>query len=205
MTKNIIIGLALALGAIGSVLGFSHIPSSTGYGDTQTNPSWFSGGLAWGAIDLSHNSASIVIPPGSNQGAWLNSTGRDVVIDEADVSIGGTASSSFQINVGTSTTATTTNTFSLTTSPIWAQLVSSLQVATGSMAQTGATSDFLGTNIESHKSSFPAKLQVPPGYYVLVAANTFCLTDGACNTATSSARGWTNLTTTLFYHYKGSD
>lgn len=204
MTKqNFFIGLAVVLAVVVIFLGLTRTKAGENLGDTITNSQWFAGGAAIGAIDLTQNNAQIIIPAGSNQAQWC--APKNVLIDSAEVAMTGTASSTYNVNVGTTTAGTQTAVFNITTSPFWSQLIANYNVATGTVPQAGITSVVVTDNVLSHKASYPSKLQVLAGQCVTAMVTSFCTADGACNTATSSARGWSALTTTFFYHYKGSD
>lgn len=194
--------IAVALLVVGIIGGWyftattpAHLAGST----VEINPYQYAGGLAWGPDDLLHLEAKFTIPQGSDQAYWQNTTGGDVVIDEQELSMGGTASSTFKAYVSTSTTATVKNGYT-TTAP-WSQSVNGWTVATGTTAQIGASTAFLTDNIAAHNASYAAKLQVPPNYYVVVSAESACNVVGGCETATSTNRGWTTLTDTIWYHY----
>lgn len=218
MIKNIFIGIVALLAFIGAGFGvasYSQIQPLLKSAETaivklgstvEINPYWYSGGLAWGRVDVLHDTQQLVLQQGMNQVTWFPAKSGDIVIDQIDLSMNGTASSSFQVNLGTTTTANNiADVFSNVTKPFWAQAIDSFQVATGSTAQVGASADFLTTMGTSNKTNYPDELQVVPGGGVRLMVNSFCINDGACNNATSTNRGWTTMTATLFYHYRGPD
>lgn len=218
MIKNILIGVAVVLGISGTVFGMVNSnqiqplvnaasQAVVKLGSTiEINPYWYSGGIAWGRADVLHDTMQIQLPPGQNQVTWFPNLGRDVIIDQVDLSMTGTASSSYQVNLGTTTSsANIADVYSLITKPFWSQAIDSFQIATGSTEQAGATSDFLTTMGVSSKSGYPDELQVPQAGGVRLMLSNFCLADGACNTATSSNRGVGTVTATMFYHYRGPD
>lgn len=187
---------------LGSVLGIAAFigeSSAPVAGDVVPNPQWFTSGYGFGSLSSLYLSSKLTLGAGQNQAAWQNLTGSTVTVDMSHFDLTGSASSTFAVWVGTSTSATATNSFSLTTAPFWAQLIGANNtVATG----TSGTYPTILDNYMGHKSGYPAEINVLNGQYLLVVASSFCAADGACNTATSTNRGWT-ASIPFTYHYGG--
>lgn len=192
--------LALVLGVVGiGALFLGGSGSKQLLGDVVPNAQWFTSGYGFGTLSSLYLSDKLTLAAGQNQAAWQNNTGNTVTIDMGRFDLTGTASSTFAVWVGTSTASTATNVFSLSTAPFWAQLIGgSNTVATGTPGTYTTQLD----NFVNHKSGYPAEIQILSGQYLLVVADSFCLADGACNTATSSQRGWT-ASIPFIYHYAG--
>ena len=178
------------------------IPSGTSAGSVNGGPQFNAGAsfpvgltLGQGPNQQNQNSGNITIGAGANQGAWLNNTGHGVSLDTGAVYMTGTASSTFNVYVGTSTKATATDQFNLTTAPFWSQFIDAAAISTSTPA--GIWAD----NINNHKSGKVGTLYVPSGTYVLMVANTFCKASGACETATSTNRGWSSLNLSFTYYW----
>lgn len=141
------------------------------------------------------NAAAIQIQPGQNQASWLNTSPTTAYVCEAFAFLtGGTASSTVKLNMGTSTTATKTDVFSNTTSPLWAQMMDAASIATGTPSGL-----VVADNGNNHKTGYSSCMGVPTGQYLVATISTYCTADAACNTATSSARGFSTLTIPFNY------
>jgi hypothetical protein len=195
---GLVIAILFILSA-GLFVATKYIPTVS-TGGTSGGPTFnaganFPAGYQLGLGNRTSNRGLIQVVRGTNQAYWKNTTGRTVYVALGDLEMAGTASSTFKAYVGTSTAASATNVFSLTTAPLWSQFIDGAQVATGTPA--GVVAD----NITNHKTSYPGTLQVNSGQYMLLVASTFCTADGACNTATSTNRGWSTLTLPFAYQY----
>lgn len=129
------------------------------------------------------------IGAGANQAAWTNKTGRTVYVRPQDVQIGytaGTATSSLNFYVGTST-ATSFTDFARPTPTLL--LMDGATDATSTSA-TGAAVGHMGTSTNNGPV-----FAVPNGSRVVfnVQEKYACKADGACNTATSTNRGITEF------------
>lgn len=194
----IVVGILLLLGAGLGTLAYLRPSAIQSFGDVVPNPQWFSSGYGFGNNASLYLSNKLTLGVGVNQAAFQNLTGKTITVDTGRFDLTGTASSTVAVYVGTSTTATVTNQFSLVTVPFWAQLISAGAIATS----TNGTYTSQLDNFVNHKSGYPAEIQVLNGQYLLVAVQSFCTADGACNTATSSNRGWT-ASVPFTYHYDG--
>lgn len=136
----------------------------------------------------------VTIGPGANQGYWKNTLGKTVYLDIANTSIGfhsGTASSSLNFYVATSSSATLTD----YVTPSGTLPLSGARVATST---TGDTT-FMGTT-----TSAGTGFAVPAGSYVIfdIQEAYNCKTaTGLCETATSTNRGITNFFGSLRIYY----
>lgn len=147
--------------------------------------------------DYAFFSRSGTLGTGVNQGAWCNSgvqgLGRTAFVEFAAVSLTGTASSTFNVYVGTSTTRTFSSDF---TAP-WAALMNGARFATSSTATTTSSTD-------TRRSGYGV-VQVPVGQCVVTqvqAAGAGCLSaGGSCESATSTNRG-TNFDWVIRGYYK---
>lgn len=205
LKQKILAGVLVAGALLGALAWFGVTPfktatsAKTQFGDIESNPPWFTNGFGFGTNKALYLSGTLALVSGQNQMAWQNNTGSTVTVDVSRFDLNGTASSTFAVWVGTSTTATVTNQFNTNTAPMWSQLISaSNTIATGTIGTYPTQLD----NFVNHKSGYPAEIQVLNGQYLLLVASSFCTADGACNTATSTARGWTALLPFL-YHYGG--
>lgn len=200
---GLVIAVLAILGSLSLIAIKAHTAdTSASVGGAQSGGPTFNAGANFPAgltlgigSTRSMNSGLIQIGRGANQASWKNTTGRTVYVRLGDVEMAGTASSTFKVYVGTSTAATVTNVFSLTTAPLWSQFIDGAQIATATPA--GVWAD----NITNHKTSYPGTIQVNSGQYFTLVASTFCSTVGACETATSTNRGWSTLTLPFQYQY----
>lgn len=189
----LVAALLVLVGFLAAGSGHSGAPEA---GSTvNPNPQWFPTGIKIGTDNNLRLTGVLTIGVGQNQASVKNLTGSTIYVTYGAAQMLGTASSTFNLNVGTSTAATVTNQFSLSTSPLWAQFIDADQVATGTVAS------LISDNITNHKSSYPATLQVNNGQYFTAVVSTFCTASGACETATSSRRGWTTITIPYSYNY----
>lgn len=130
---------------------------------------------------------------GSNEGYWLNNTGRTVIVDGAHIGFdSGTATSSMEIYAGIATSASFDNDFARPT--LTQALIDGALFATSTqsfIAQATTTDNGVGA------------VQVADGEYIVfqVQEQFGCVADGACTTATSTDRGIT-LDWFLTGHYK---
>lgn len=200
---KILIALALVLGSLGalSFAGVQPFEQQTQHiaGDVMSNAQWFTGGYGFGSNSALYLSAKLDLPSGVNQAAWQNNTGSTVTIDMSRFNLTGIASTTFAVWVGTSTTPTVTNSFNQATAPFWSQLIGTTNTIATS---TNGTYTTQLDNFVNHKSGYPAEIQVLNGQYLLLAVSASCITDGACNTATSTNRGWTG-SLPFNYNYPG--
>jgi len=173
-----------------------------------TNVYWFPKGIIEGRTNVVSNQDVINIAAGQNQGAWLNTTGQTVTVDQTEVFLYGTSSASVAsttvaLSVGTSTTATVTDSFTWGTSAFWAQNIDYATIATSTPTPSG-TGFLVADNITNHKTNKPGSIQVNPGQYLLAVFSTGCknsTTSGCGDTATSSARGWDHASISFQYRY----
>lgn len=186
-----------SLQAFGVSAPDASLPGAVGSGGPSFNAgAFFPKGFVLGNLNSRLSGSSMQITRGLNKISWKNTTGGPVVVKIGDASLSGTASSTFKIYVGTTTSPTVTDTFATAiTAPFWSQFIDGAQVATGS--PTGVWAD----NIANHKSGLPSMIRVEDGQYLTMAVETFCKTSGSCETATSTNRGWTTLTLPFLYAY----
>lgn len=213
-TKNVITAAVVALAT--SLLAFAVFSMSTTdvqknsllsaavetFGDIKgvvlESPYVFKAGHGDGGNFLAI-SADGEINAGANQAAWRNTTGRTVYVLPENVSIGyttGTASSTWTLYVGTSTSATFTNYARPTPTNL---LMDGASIATSTIATGGISVARVGTT-----TSAGFGFAVPPlGYVVFDVQEAYaCKSIGLCETATSTNRGVTKFFWTLRGHYK---
>lgn len=171
----------------------------------HNTPEVFAGGVGIGMVNSPHDnllfSASGQIGAGSNHGAWRNKTGRTVQVDYADISFpSGTASSSIRLYIGTSTAAIpSVNDF---TKP-FSTLIDDKSLATSTILATLVINSNKDAGTNGRQT-----IDVQDGEYVVISVlhseltETSCDTTHACESATSTNRGWTNLNWYLRGHYK---
>lgn len=136
------------------------------------------------------------IGPGANQGAWRNTTGRDVFIERGELAFtSGTASSSMLVYAATSSAATISNDYAR---PGGLNLL--IDGATFATS-TPATRFFTSTTTPDGSRS---GILVRSGEYLVfqVQERYGCKTVGACETATSTNRGISKFFWYLKGHYK---
>lgn len=209
MSKNnsgiAVAGLVLAIGAIliGGIFFVLHTFGSVGGvngGGPVFNTPFFPKGAYVGGQKTLSSADQIVIGRGKNQGIWTNRTGRTVYITEADLMLDGAASSTINQFVGTTSTTTLptnglyiTDSFTAGVASAWSQFINgttSTSTPAGVVADNGAT----------HLSGYPSGIAVADGKSLLLEISSFCKADGACNTATSTNRGWTNAVLNFSYN-----
>lgn len=202
-TKQIgvwVLGICAVLGGLAffgfTPFGKAVVQEAQSFGSViESNVPWFTNGYKYGNSNALFSADMLTLSAGVNQASWQNQTGTTVVVDLGHLVTTGTASSTAWFNVGTSTTATVTNVFTPgTTAPMWSQLVSAFQLSTSTVS--GIWAD----NIVNHKTNYPAEIMIANGQYLIITANTYCTTNGACETATSTTRGWT-AQFPFKYHY----
>lgn len=159
----------------------------------QNFPYAFTAGYYLGSQTGRSLAAVISFGAGSNQVAWKNTTGGTVYVKLGNIYANGAASSTVKFYVGTSTTATVTNSFNPATAPFWSQFIDGESVSTSTPA--GVWAD----NIQGHKSTYPGQIAVADGQYLLLVSSSFCTAVGACETATSTNRGYTLVTMPFTY------
>lgn len=198
-------GLVLAILAIACVAFMyvsSHSSADAGAGSAG-GPTFNAGaifpvGLQLGVgTNANLNEAIIQIQRGQNQASWKNTTGRTVYMLAGDIEMGGIASGTIAVSVGTTTAASTSviDNFSVSTAPIWSRFIDATSISTSS--QLGVIAD----NIANHKTSYPGMVPVLDGQKVWLVAESLCKTTGGCETATSSNRGFTTLTMPFYYRF----
>lgn len=196
-SKGIVIGVvAVAIAIV--ALGFSVFSGSPeNVGGQRAGLQEFADGISLGKVAVANNWAVVPIPERSNQGFWLNNTGKDVVVDYAEFqnsggSGSGVASTTYQFFVGTSTTASLSSDF---TDP-FAGILDAYTLATSSAIKLINSFKDAGTNGRG-------AVVVPNGQYVFFTFQqtyTGACTGSVCETATSTNRGF-NSTARLRYHY----
>lgn len=193
-------GLVLAILAL-SIAGYlfvsAHSSSSTGAinggGEVLNNPSLPFGFYLGSQKNLTSGTV-LSFGRGMNQASWLNVTGRTVYVMTGLVTTDGASAGNFKVSVGTTTTATVTDNFSLTAAPMWSQFIDIGGIATGTPA--GIVAD----NAANHKTSFPSMIAVPANQRLTVVLESICKADGACGfTATSTSRGFTTVSFPIYY------
>ena len=165
----------------------------------NANPN-FSDGLRISGV--SEKWAFGTIKLGANTAFWTNNTNYDVFADTTEMYVNGTASSTLQFNVGTSSTASLAYSTYVTATNPYSSLISSQQVATSTnykVFTNTATSVLTG-----QASSTTIRVAKGQSVFFLVKdpynANT--ATDQNYESATSSNRGYT-VDWKLKYHYIG--
>ncbi len=171
---------------------------STQFGGNSGGPTFNAGanfpvGLTLGTGNRYLNRGVISLAKGRNQIAWKNVSGRTVYVNLGDAEMAGTASTTFKLWVGTSTTATVADTFNYS-APFYAQFINGATVATATPA--GVVAD----NIGNHASGTPGAIAVAANQYLLMVASA-CAGGSTCESATSTNRGWTTMTLPFLYTY----
>lgn len=195
------VGLVLAI-AVAVIVLFGHsagqapIAGTINGGATViNNPYDFVAGIYLGGHKSITTGNSISIPAGANQGQWKNLSGQaaEVWLGMADL-VSGTASSTIDLSIGTTSCAAVVDNFSAVTAPMWSQFIDSFAIATGSVGM-------LADNISGHKTNYPATILVPSGSCLTAVFESVCKVDGnSCgNTATSSNRGFSSLGIPFYY------
>ena len=197
MKKAIIIGsiaLVIVLGILYVVgLNIQSNPPSVG-GTVENFPTNFTNGLANNGVF--YGEVKGTIGAGSNQASWFNNTGKTVFVDRASLFVNGTASSTLQVNVGTSTTASIAYAAYKTTTNPFSALIDSYTLATSTNYRVVNSIKDAGTNGQNI-------IRVQPNYYVFfLLKNPYQAgtSGGAYESATSTARGF-NLDYNMRYYF----
>lgn len=200
-TKTFIaVVLGLIVSVIGGVVG-SHIsapPSApvdatakvVGGSDIVENfPSFWANGINIG--QSFEQNVALTLGARQNQVAWLNNTGQTVFFDLSRVYPSGIASTTLQVSVGTSTTATVTD----SSNPFFASFIDRYLLATSTQPAINNFKDG-GTN---GRTVIPV---APNQYFLMVLENPYnqACTGSTCETATSTNRGY-NLFGEFEYRY----
>lgn len=221
-----LIALALVLGALGTFAFFNLTPFRTVVEqETQkvgsvvnSDVPWFTSGLKYGNSNRLYSQTSLVVAVGTDQAVWNNNTGQPVFIPMADVYLNGTsqfeqASSTYSIAVGATSTSIIAEPYTLnwetasSTSDFPDLAVTNLNIATGTpsgVPTTGILFNLIGDNVTYHATSTGndgVTLVVPSGANLFVKLDSTCHTQGACETATSTNRGFTTITIPFQYYY----
>lgn len=136
------------------------------------------------------------LPIGTNQVSWRNTTGQVAYVSGARFTMASTtpngntsASSTLVVSVGTSTTATITD-----TSTPWGGLINQVSIATGTTAFDAGSQIVLAGQAKSGVGGATSTIAVAPNEYVIaVVENPFSLNCGAsglCESGTSTKRGY---------------
>lgn len=182
----------------------------------QSDVPWFTNGYKVGNSNALFTSSSMSIPAGSDQIVWQNLTGQAVIVDNVHVDTNGTsstaiASSTYMFSVGATSTATIAEPykFNWITSVLTPLAITNFMLSTGTpvgYAAGGLTFRNQADNFAYHASSTPglnttATIVVPPNWYLFAKIDTNCITQGACDTSTSTTRGFTTVSIPFWYHY----
>lgn len=218
-----LIALALVLGAFGTlayvgVSPFVQVAQKVG-STVQDNTPWFTNGYKVGNSNALFNSASLTLVNGTDQASWLNNTGQPVVVDATHLitnaaTNSATASTTYQISVGATSTATIveTNTTGWITSTLTPLAITNFYLATSSKVSQAAGNllfKIQADNFSFHASSTAglndtANIVVPAGWYLFAKIDSNCAYAQAgitCELATSTNRGFTTITVPFWYHY----
>lgn len=158
----------------------------------------FPAGYQLGTLKQNLSAGSLDIGPGQNQASWCN-TGPGIVVYDAWAFLQSTttaynslSSSTYNVYVGTSTGATIKNDFLGYT----AALINGALFATSTQSN-----QVIADNSASHSASSTSTVYVASGVCLnLQVQQTYgCTADAKCNTATSSARGWSSLSVPFLY------
>lgn len=198
MNKKTIIGavilvVVLVLGGIALIATPTPAPvqAPQSLGDISINTQEFPAGVKFGD-KATVNWTGGQIGARSNQASFRNTTGRTIYVDLAEMVTTGTASSTYQFFVATSTTATRSDNF---TDP-FSTLIDAFTLATSTTVRAVNSIKDAGTNGRS-------VIPVTDGQYVLLTFqqtyNNTC-NGSLCETATSTNRGF-NVNWFLRYHY----
>lgn len=221
-----LIALALVLGAFGALAFFGVTPfkqiaqqASNQFGSTvSSDVPWFTNGLKYGNSNRLYSQTILTIASGSDQAVWNNNTGQTVFIPMADVFLNGTsttatASSTFSIAVGATTTSVIAEPYKLNwevpsaTSDFPDLAITNLNIPTTTPAGvpgTLITYNILGDNITYHATSTGndgVTLIVPNGANVFAKLDSLCITVGGCETSTSTNRGFMTVSVPFQYYY----
>lgn len=224
-TKNVIAGVLAVCAILGALAWFGVTPfrqvvqqATQQLGSVvQDNTPWFTNGYKYGNSNRLFSQATLTIAAGTDQAVWKNTTGQAVFVTMTDVYLTGTrdtsqASSTYSIAVGATTTAVIPEPYkfnwetSSTTSDFPDLSITNLNMATGTPAgipTTGLLFALIGDNILYHASSTNdgVTLIVPPNAYIFAKLDTNCVTQGACDTSTSTTRGFTTVSVPMQYYY----
>lgn len=193
--KKIIGFIAVVALVIGLALSFHHSPAPQ---TTSTEEVGGGGGGATSQVTMNTQGVGIgrdyaifarngTIGLGANQGSWCNSgvlsVGKTAYVDFASITTSATASSTMKVYVATSTSGTIANDFGAP----FGTLINNFAIATSSLATTTSSHDY-------RRAGFGV-IAVPVGTCVVTqiqAASASCpTTGGACESATSTNRGFT--------------
>lgn len=193
--------LAILILAVGGFLALNKSNGAVDLGGNSAGPTFnaganFPAGFTLGIGSKYLNRAVIQIPKGRNQIAWKNTYGRTVYVNLGDAEMAGVASTTFKLYVGTSSTATVTDTFN-GTAPFSALFINGATIATSS-----GSGNVVADNVNSHAAGSPAAIAVMANQYLLMVASAPCSVVGVgCETATSSNRGWTTINLPFLFTY----
>lgn len=153
------------------------------------------GGVAIGSREINF-AVSGTLGSGVNQGGYTNKTGRRVVVEYAEARTTGTASTSYNFYVGTSTSLSNTTIDFAAGGTMFSELIDAKQVAT-------STPNIVVNSIKDSGTNGRGALEIDPGESVLFSfrqTNVQACTGATCETATSTNRGF-NVNWLLKAHY----
>lgn len=186
MTTKQVLSYVALLALVVLVAGFTARTITTGKlggGDiVEQYPSYFVNGINIG--QGYENSIDLTMATGTNQAYWKNNTNNTVYVWRFIGTQTGTASSTLVVNVGTSTTATVTDSATPLTTP---QLIDTYTIATSTTGRTFNSWKNAGTN---GQYVIPV---LPNNYLIATLENPYrqdCSTTTNCESATSTNRGY---------------
>lgn len=192
--NSILAGLGVAAVIIASyfigVAGKSTVTAVDNVGGQRAGLQEFTDGAKLGSQTTRWYSGTI--PASDNQEFWYNNTGKTVYVDLAEMITTGTASSTYDFFVGTTTSASLSSDF---TDP-FSTLIHDFNLATSTTIRAINSIKDAGTNGRS-------VIPVAAGEYVFFTfQQTFdnACTGSVCETATSTNRGF-NVNWNLRIHY----
>jgi len=189
------------------------------YGDVVPNVQQFTAGFQYGQSNALFMSNLLTVNNGSDQAVWQNQTGKPVVIDTTHIITNATssasiASSTYQFSVGATSTATIpeNNKVAWITSTLTPLSITNFTLATSNPVAYlagGIAFREQADNYAYHASSTAglnnsASIVVPPNWYFFVKIDTNCPYSAAgiaCESATSTNRGFTTVSVPFWYHY----
>lgn len=201
---------AVVFGWLVHVGGHQAPPQPVG-SDTITNPQWFSTGFKFGNLNALYSSDKLTVVAGSDQVEWTNNTGQDVFVYQAPLFVNATssnaiASSTVWVSVGATTTSAIAEPYKTgwivqATTPL---LINNLVIATSSQIGNRTYAEpylLLGDNYKFTGNASTTALLVPAGWKLFMKVDSQCIAEGICETATSTAIGYSSITLPFRYYY----
>lgn len=198
-----IVSILVAVVALSTVRTDTSVSSELGgiSGPVINNPYAFANGVGIGNDGFVFNAEELTIGRGEDQKVWTNKLGRDVFVTYGQFTTDGTASSTYRLY------AIATSSTSIPDSHDFTALVAtSSALIDGVSLATSTSATTTNSVLSAVQNKGQGTIKVPAGWSLISFLQAVdvpaCGGTGACEEATSTNRGFTNLKLFFRYFYK---